>query len=58
MARKKKPEWDDPERSELFIETAGRIQADDAEERFEEAMKRIARAKRAQTKSEKQLKGL
>jgi hypothetical protein len=41
MGRKKKVEPDDPERSARFIETAERIQAEDAEERFEEAMKRI-----------------
>ncbi|MBI4965916.1 MAG: hypothetical protein HY913_21740 [Desulfomonile tiedjei] len=41
MGRKKKPEPDDLERSARFIETAERIQAEDAEERFEEAMKRI-----------------
>jgi len=58
IARKKKPEWDDPGRSALFMETAERIQADDAEERFKEAMKRIAKAKRLQTKSKKQLNGL
>ncbi len=44
MGRKKKPESDDPERSARFIETAQRIQAEDAEERFEEAMKKIAAA--------------
>ena len=52
MGRKKKPEWDDPERSARFIETAERIRADDAEERFEEAMKRIAGAKRKKTNTE------
>ena len=41
MGRKKKPEWDDPEQSARFIELAEQIQADDAEERFEEAMKRV-----------------
>lgn len=45
MGRKKKVEPDDPERSARFIETAERIQADDAEERFEEAMKRILSSK-------------
>ncbi len=44
MGRKKKVEYDDPERSARFIETAERIQADDAEEKFEEAMKKIAKA--------------
>ncbi len=42
---KKQPEWDDPEESARFIETAERIQDEHAEERFEEAMKRIARVK-------------
>jgi hypothetical protein len=46
MGRKKKVEQDDPERSARFIEMAERIQADDAKERFEEAMKKIAKAKR------------
>ncbi len=41
MGRKKKPKPDDPERSARFIETAERIQAEDAEQRFEEAMRRI-----------------
>lgn len=44
MGRKKKLPPDDPERSARFIETATRIQADDAEERFEEAMQKIAAA--------------
>lgn len=46
MEEKKKLEFDDPEQSARFIETAERIQGDDAEEKFEEAMKRIAEAKR------------
>jgi hypothetical protein len=41
MGRRKKPEPDDPERSARFIEMAEKIQVEDAEERFEEAMKRI-----------------
>ncbi len=52
MGRKKKVEWDDPERSARFIETAKQIQADDAKDRFEEAMKRIAKAKRHKTELE------
>ena len=51
MGRKKKAEPDDPERSARFIETAERIQADDAKERFEEAMKRILSVKRRKTES-------
>ena len=43
---KKQLEWDDPEESARFIETAERIQDEFAEKRFEEAMKRIASAKR------------
>lgn len=46
MGRKKKAKWDDPEQSARFIELAEEIQADDAEQRFEEAMKRILSAKR------------
>jgi hypothetical protein len=42
----KKQEYDDPEQSARFIETAERIQAEDAEERFEEAVKRILAPKR------------
>jgi hypothetical protein len=49
MGRKKKPEWDDPEQSARFIELAEQIQAEDAEERFEEAMKRIITAKSSKT---------
>lgn len=51
MGRKKKVEWDDPERSARFIETAERIQAEDAEERFEETMKRIASVKKLKSKT-------
>ena len=42
---KKQPEWDDPEESARFIETAERIQDEFAEKRFEEAMRRIERTK-------------
>jgi hypothetical protein len=51
MGRKKKVEPDNPERSARFIETAERIQADDAEERFEEAMKRMASGKKPKSES-------
>jgi len=54
MGRKKKVEPDDPERSARFIETAERIQADDAEEKFEEAMKRILSKKREDLKEPSQ----
>jgi len=53
MGRKKKPEWDDPEQSARFIELAEQVQADDAEERFEEAMKKIVSAKRQQSEAKK-----
>ncbi len=45
MGRKKKPRPDDPEQYARFVETAKKIEADDAKERFEEAMKRILSAK-------------
>jgi hypothetical protein len=41
MGRKKKPPPDDPEWSAKFIEVAEEISEEGAEERFEEAMKRI-----------------
>jgi hypothetical protein len=41
MGRKKKPIPDDPEEYARFVETAERIQDENAEERFKEAMKRI-----------------
>jgi hypothetical protein len=41
MGRKKKPKPDDPEQYARFKEVAERIQAEDADEKFEEAMKRI-----------------
>ncbi len=43
MGRKKKPIPDDPEQYARFVETAERIQDEKAEERFEEAMKSIAK---------------
>ena len=43
MGEKKKTEWDDPGQSARFIETAQSLDTyDDAEERFKEAMKRVA----------------
>jgi hypothetical protein len=50
MTEKKNPEWDDEEESARFIETAERIQDEDAEKRFEEVMKRITKAKTAKRK--------
>jgi hypothetical protein len=47
--KEKQPKWDDPEESARFIETAERIQDEHAGERFEEAMKRLAKAKRQST---------
>ena len=44
MGRKKKPQPENPEQYARFKETAERIADEDAEERFEEAMKRIATA--------------
>jgi hypothetical protein len=46
IGNKKKFEPDDPEQSARFVELAKQIQADDAEERFEEAMRLISTAKR------------
>ena len=43
MTEKKNLERDEKEESARFIETAERIQDEHAEERFEEAMKKIAR---------------
>jgi hypothetical protein len=56
MVRKKKFEPDDPEQSARFIELAEQVQAEDAGERFEEAMKKIAqaRSKRPHNSSPKQ----
>jgi hypothetical protein len=47
--KKKKLKPDDPEQSARFIETAKEIQAEDAEERFEKAMKRVLSAKRKES---------
>lgn len=43
MGRKKKVEYDDPEQSARFIEFAEQNQTEDAEPRFEEAMKLLAK---------------
>jgi hypothetical protein len=50
MGRKKKPKIDNPEQYARFVETAERIQDEDADEKFEEAMKRILRAKQKEDK--------
>jgi len=46
MEENKKQEYDDPEQSARFIEMAEDLLEDDAEEKLEEIMKRIAAAKR------------
>ncbi len=51
MGRKKKPPPDDPERSARFMEIAEQIQAEDAEKRFDEAMKRILRQRERSPKT-------
>ena len=53
MGRKKKAKWDDPEQSARFIEFAEQNQTEDAEEKFEEAMKRLARAGHKPPKTQK-----
>jgi hypothetical protein len=50
MEKKKNPKWDDPEQSARFIEVGERLLGDDAEEKLEEAMKRIAKAGRCDTR--------
>ncbi len=50
MEEKKKLEPDDPEQSARFIKLAEQIQAEDAEERFEEAMKLIITKKHVAAK--------
>ena len=52
MGIRKKSEPDDPERSARFIEIAEQIQAEDAEERFEEAMKCILRTRKTPSETE------
>lgn len=44
--RKKKPKADDKEQSARFMEAAGQIQSENAQEAFEEAMETIAKKKR------------
>ena len=43
MGRKKKVEYDDPEQSCFFIRFAEQNQTEDAQPRFEEAMKLLAK---------------
>jgi len=47
MEDEKKSEYDDPEQSARFIEIAERISDEDAEEKFEEAIKRILTEQKA-----------
>lgn len=51
MGRKKKQKPDDPERSARFIEVAQRISDEEAGQRFEETMKRIAASRRKEQDS-------
>jgi hypothetical protein len=51
MSRKKKPQPDDKEQSARFIEAAEKLDlVDNPKEVFEEALKKIAKAKRSTTK--------
>lgn len=45
-AKKSKPPPDDKEQSARFIETAGQVQTDNAQEAFEEALGKIVKKKR------------
>lgn len=49
MENNKKQEYDDPEQSARFIELGEQLLEDDAEEKLDEAMRRIAKAKRYKT---------
>jgi len=46
MGEDKKLKYDDPEQSARFIETAERIQDENAEERFEEMVSKILKPKK------------
>jgi hypothetical protein len=39
---KPKPEWDDPEESKRFLETADEVEASDNPEDFDRALKKVA----------------
>lgn len=52
MGRRKKPLPDDPEQYARFVEMAEGIQAEDAEERFKESMKQIAKVRRLSLREE------
>ncbi len=47
----KRLEYDDPEQSARFIDTAERLLDDDAEEKFDEAIKRILSPKKPPVES-------
>ena len=49
-AKKSKPPPDDKEQSARFIETAGQVQSENAQEAFEEAINKIAKKKKPQKK--------
>ena len=51
-AKKSKPKPDDKEQSTRFVEKAGQIQSDDAQEAFEEAINKIAKKKRLTPKNQ------
>ncbi len=46
MPKKSKPKPDDKEQSARFIETAGQVQSDNAQECFEEALDKIVKKKK------------
>ena len=46
-AKKSKPKSDDKEQSARFIEKAGQVQSENAQEAFEEAMNKIAKTKQS-----------
>jgi hypothetical protein len=50
MARKKKPEPDDPEQSARFIELGERIAGENSEKLFKEAFDKIAKVKKKSPK--------
>lgn len=46
MVAKRKPTSDDAKQSELFIEAARKIEADESSKKFEQALKKIAPRKK------------
>jgi hypothetical protein len=53
MKENKELKWDDPKQSARFIEVGERLLGDDVEEKLEDAMKRIAKAKRREMETSK-----